>query len=286
VVVVGCPQDDNNGKSNNGAAFVYQESGGAWNLETTLYSPRPANSDQFGAAVATDGKEIVIGAPLDNLRGSDAGAAFGWADVGGVWTSSGELVPTDNVASDQFGSQVDIDSTLALVGSTANDLRGSSAGMVWSFRSHFGAFYLDQLHAATTTSASDYFGTVAVQGNRAVIGATGDDVTATNGGEAYIFSVKEFVLSASPDVVSEGQQLDFVSYCGMPSTPCYFGVLSINGIPFFQILFKLNFASDHRMQFSTTVPSGLSGLTVAFETFKIGPWNKIMGSTVASVQFN
>ncbi len=64
--VVGAPLDDPDGKVNAGAVHQFDAATGA--LVRTLSSPRHATFEQFGAAVATDGARIVVGAPFDGTE--------------------------------------------------------------------------------------------------------------------------------------------------------------------------------------------------------------------------
>jgi hypothetical protein len=73
-IVVGAPFDNDAG-SRAGAVFIRTNSGTTFNK---VPNPDPgAGADQyFGESVAVDGSTIVVGAPLDNDAGTDAGAVF------------------------------------------------------------------------------------------------------------------------------------------------------------------------------------------------------------------
>jgi hypothetical protein len=58
-IVVGAPGHG----SGAGAAYVFTEVAGAWQLESELSAPVPTAGDQFGYSVAVNGGLIVIGAP-------------------------------------------------------------------------------------------------------------------------------------------------------------------------------------------------------------------------------
>jgi hypothetical protein len=59
--------------SNSGAAFIYRRSGNAWNQESYLKPSNTQSGDGFGAAVATSGTTVVVGAPAEDsaARGID-----------------------------------------------------------------------------------------------------------------------------------------------------------------------------------------------------------------------
>jgi hypothetical protein len=61
-----------------GAAMVYRRNsdrGGEWELIAILNDTAPENGLEFGWSVATNGREILVGAPYDRDRGYEAGAA-------------------------------------------------------------------------------------------------------------------------------------------------------------------------------------------------------------------
>ena len=75
-VLVGAPGEDEMG---NGAGAVYvfeKDAAGAW-VETRKLVPPPVDDiTNFGAALATSGNRLLVGAPLDDSRGLDVGSAY------------------------------------------------------------------------------------------------------------------------------------------------------------------------------------------------------------------
>ena len=63
VIVVGSPNDDNNGGANRGAAYVFVQEGASWVEQAKLTASDGTGGDQFGAAVAMEGDVMVVGAP-------------------------------------------------------------------------------------------------------------------------------------------------------------------------------------------------------------------------------
>ena len=96
-------------------------------------------------------------------------------------------------ADDYFGSSVAVDGNRAVVGvSTEDDAGGTDSGKAYIFDATTGSLLrtLDNPNAYST-SADDYFGTsVAISGNRVVVGAHGeDDAGGTDSGKAYIYTL-------------------------------------------------------------------------------------------------
>src|SRR2546428_14002262 len=82
-LLVGARFDDT-AASDAGAAYLLDAATGA--LVTTLLEPAPAASDQFGAAVAAVGSDLLVGAPHFNSGAAHAGAVFVFQSGGGVRT--------------------------------------------------------------------------------------------------------------------------------------------------------------------------------------------------------
>jgi len=97
---------------------------------TRLRSTRPAAGDEFGAVVAVnEAGIIVVGAPGDDDRGTDSGAAFVFTpNVGGGWDEQ-LLVAPDGAAGDRFGTAVAINDDGVVAVGAPNDGNGAA----WAF---------------------------------------------------------------------------------------------------------------------------------------------------------
>jgi cysteine-rich repeat protein len=72
-VLIGARGDDA-GAMEAGAAYLYHAATGT--LLQTVQKVFPASNDEFGRVVAVVGSSLLVGAPLDDTRGVDAGAAY------------------------------------------------------------------------------------------------------------------------------------------------------------------------------------------------------------------
>ncbi len=167
--------------------------------------------DAFGLAVAEDGDTLVIGAPLEDSAATgvggnqadnsaaDAGAAYVYVRVAGVWQQQAYLKASNSGAGDRFGIAVAISGDTLVVGadfedSAANGVGGDGAddskpnsGAAYVFvRS--GSVWSQQAYVkASNTDSGDWFGRyVAIHGDTVVIGAQSEDssATAVNGDQA------------------------------------------------------------------------------------------------------
>ena len=190
VAVVGASQD----RDGAGSAYVFEEPPGGWQDATEdakLTARFPNDDDRFGRAVSIDGDVIVIGAPGRPFGPTVPGAVFVFERPGIDWvdmTETAELTASDAFSSDNFGYSVSISGDVVLVGARHDD---SSSGSAYVFHMPEGG-WVDANETAKLVAAdldANYlFGSsVALDGNRAVIGATLDDDFGMDTGSAYVY---------------------------------------------------------------------------------------------------
>ena len=85
--------------------------------------------DAFGSAVAVWGTRMIVGAPGDDARGPDAGAAYVFVRRDGVWRFEAKLAPTGLLPGDGFGTAVALSDTRAVVGAPGDDIVTNEAGL-------------------------------------------------------------------------------------------------------------------------------------------------------------
>lgn len=89
------------------------------------------DDDSFGVSVAMDGDTAVIGAEFAEIgRDRDAGSAYVFTRVNGVWSESKQLIASDKSSIDYFGSSVAIDGDTIVVG--ARNADGGGAAYVFA----------------------------------------------------------------------------------------------------------------------------------------------------------
>lgn len=154
------------------AAALAPEAGGQCDVpveEQKLVGSHTAMGDLFGQAVATDGVRILIGAPAEDAGATDAGAAYIFVRVGGVWVQEARLTLPSPQANAYFGALV----TLAIEGDTAAvgaTNYNSTQGIVLVFkRQPDGTWPINQ--TLTFPSGSSAGASVVVRGDRMLIGA-------------------------------------------------------------------------------------------------------------------
>jgi hypothetical protein len=102
--LIGAPHDGTRGPDSGAVYEVSVEAASFGVLVRTLFRPGPpAAATWFGAAVAPAASGVLVGAPGDDSAGTDAGAAYLFADAGGDAVT---LLPTPAVAGAAFGAAV------------------------------------------------------------------------------------------------------------------------------------------------------------------------------------
>jgi len=178
VAAVAAPFDDEIDE-NAGAVHVFRFDGAAWNLETVLSPADLGLNDRFGISIAVDGDVLAVGAYTD-VGSVDAGGVYLYRyDGAGAWSLDLFLPAPDPDRNGLFGSSVDLESGVLLVGEEAADAGADSAGVAWVFReSGPGDWLFEQRLAQVLPGFNHLFGgstTVAEDGTALLVGAPGDD---------------------------------------------------------------------------------------------------------------
>ena len=102
-----------------GAAYVFELSGGTWTLIQKLTASDGGYLNWFGHSVSLSGDRALVGVPGADIDGKDyQGAAYVFDLSGGVWAQTQKLTASDGAEKDEFGSSVSLSGDRALVGAT------------------------------------------------------------------------------------------------------------------------------------------------------------------------
>jgi hypothetical protein len=217
----------NNDASLAGAVYVFVRSDNSWSQQAYLKASNSDSGDHFGYSVAISGETIVVGAREEdsNTTGVNgdqnnelamfSGAAYVFERSGNSWSQQAYLKASNSDFGDSFGIAVAISGDTVVVGarsesSNATEVNGDQSnnssfeagaayvfvrsGSNWSQQAYLKASNADSVRRG------DFFGAaVAISGDTVVVGALGEDSTATgvNGdqnndlmdfsGAAYVF---------------------------------------------------------------------------------------------------
>ena len=180
-IVVGAPRDDDGG-GESGSAYIFEFDGGSWIEVAKLTASDAAASDLFGWSVAADGAVAVVGA----ISNQPDGAAYVFRNNGlSEWIEEAAVAPGGSVGAD-FGVSVDVQSDTMAVGARFDIVNGVLTGAVYTFLFDGTAWVEDQQIVSTDAEEFDDFGiAVALEGDRLLVGAHGDDDGGFETGAAY-----------------------------------------------------------------------------------------------------
>lgn len=200
-LLVGAQYDDI-AHQQQGSVYVFTRTGAAWTQQAKLVASDAEPVDVFGYSVAVSGDTAIVGARYDDAGGKTSqGSAYVFTRSDAVWTERQKLTAASNAEFLEFGYAVDIHGDTAIVGAPGDGGGGypvvgsisifvrNPASGVWSSRQHI---------AAPDGMDNSFFGgSVAVENNTAVVGASNDHGGGTEYGRgaAYVFARND---SASP----------------------------------------------------------------------------------------
>lgn len=140
LLAVGKPQGQPLGPAvGPGAVHLFREDPidpALWVEEALLLASDGDFGNLFGYSVALDGNRVVAGAPAEDGRGSDAGAAYVYErDFGGpdAWGEIRKISAFDGEPNDSFGYAVDLEGDRAVVGAFLSDGAGNNRGSAHVF---------------------------------------------------------------------------------------------------------------------------------------------------------
>jgi hypothetical protein len=145
--------------------------------------------DNFGASVDIDGDWAVVGSPLDDDMGFQAGAAYMYHRANGVWTFAQKLVAADGMDVANFGIDFNLDGARLLVTAPSDTPVGQfTAGSAYVFDLIDGIWVQQAKLWASDAHANQNLGRGAdLSGDICVLGAFIDSTVGSYAGAAYVF---------------------------------------------------------------------------------------------------
>jgi hypothetical protein len=106
-----------------------------------------------------------------------------------IQSEDAKLLASDGSASDTFGRSVSVDGDFAVIGASADSHQGVQSGSAYVFQRQGDAWNQIAKLVPNDGSAGDSFGiSVAISGNRIVVGANSDDDLGSSSGSAYVYT--------------------------------------------------------------------------------------------------
>lgn len=151
-----------------GAVYAWPRSSGGPGAPIEILSPDPLQGGRFGLSIELEDGRLTVGemrSPIDS-----AGRVHLYEEQAGTWALQASLVRS-STSTLRFGESVARDGDLVAVGCPGSFVQGQSRGAVEVFREVGGAWVSDgYLTASDGYLSSDFGGSVAVSGDRIIVG--------------------------------------------------------------------------------------------------------------------
>jgi hypothetical protein len=185
-IAVGAPHQSDGVHTENGAAYMFVESGGVWAQQGgILFSFSPSPSYYFGSSVSLQGNTLAVGEP--NGGSGYHGDVQIFTRSGVSWANQAVLVATPSVANSYFGQAISLDSGTLAIGAQGDD--STVVGAVYIFTGSGSSWTQQQEISPPTTSLPSSFGSaVSLSGSRLIIGSETESTTQANSGAVYLFA--------------------------------------------------------------------------------------------------
>ncbi|NOQ74253.1 MAG: T9SS type A sorting domain-containing protein [Crocinitomix sp.] len=189
--IVGAYTNDDDG-DDSGSAYIFELVEDEWVETQKLTASDASEHDQFGRAVSISGDRVIVGAPRTSGDGSFSGSAYVFELLGDTWVEIEELTASDAAEYDYFGWSVAISGDTVVVGAYSNDDDGLAGGSVFIFGLVEDEWVETQKLTASDAEFGDAFGrSVAISGDRIIVGAYTKDDFGEMSGAAYIFELTD-----------------------------------------------------------------------------------------------
>ncbi|MFK7883944.1 MAG: GC-type dockerin domain-anchored protein [Phycisphaerales bacterium] len=179
---------------NGGTVFLFGYDGNDWSQTDQLEPDDVMVSDFFGFAVGVSGDTLVSGAWGSDSLANLSGAAYVFErDLGGAdaWGQQAKLLAPDAGVGDVFGYSVAIDADTIAVGAPLDDSSGFfEAGGVYIYTRDVATgdwSFLKKLIANDPNTDAQFGFSLALDGDRLVVGSVGSSVQGNGSGAVYVF---------------------------------------------------------------------------------------------------
>jgi len=166
-----------------------------------------AQADHLGASTAISGDVLVLGAPLEDAMGGDAGAAYVFRHDGTSWVEEQKLFASDGFSGQHFGRSVAVDGDVLVVGSPGENCQ--EAAYVYRFD---GTTWIEEAKLTPSSAGTcNRFGqAVDVDGDVVVVGAERADISGgtSEAGAAFVYRFDGVTWSEEQKLVSGDIQVD------------------------------------------------------------------------------
>jgi hypothetical protein len=189
--IIGASMEDQGDLTDAGAAHIFMRDGENWSYQARLIPDDFDEFYRFGYSVDITDEYAVIGAlGVENYMG----AAYVFERDGETWTQQAKVTPINGSGGDYFGISSSISGTRFIIGASAhdtNELQGAGQAYIYQYTGSTWTF-VDTLIAEEPAEGDGFGGTVCIEDDYAIVGASGDDVSdiGADAGAAYVYKLE------------------------------------------------------------------------------------------------
>ncbi|MEZ5496137.1 MAG: hypothetical protein R3F25_04825 [Gammaproteobacteria bacterium] len=182
--VIGASNDD----SGRGSAYVFEFNGIDWIETRKLIADDGQSSDRFGVSVDQFGDFVLIGAPGYAID-STLGGVYLFEYNGSDWNQTLTFTNSTGNLGNEFGNSVSFNADHVFISTLTGVIQNGVTGGVVVFNHGTGS-WVEQTRLLPDPGVHDYDNfaqSLSISGNRALIGAPGNDDNGYNTGAAYLY---------------------------------------------------------------------------------------------------
>ncbi len=157
--MIGAPSKTIAANANQGAVYVFEQSGVTWPQKVRLTTADGASGDKFGTAAALRGDVALIAAASKSVGGrAGAGAAYVFLRSGPDWIQEQQIVANNTDPAGGFGTSVALAGSTAVIGQlgrTITENAGQGVAYVYNLTGLAGASCLGYAFCATPYTWAD-----------------------------------------------------------------------------------------------------------------------------------
>lgn len=190
LVAVGAWFDDA-AASNAGTAYVYDLTSGTPTVPIqTLNHPGPTADAYFGVSVGVSGTQVAVGAHSSAMAAGKVGSVHVFDMQSLTPTDPVVAIENPSTGDDGFGRALALSGTRLIVGALVDSTGASAAGSVYVYALTGSKPAPTNTINNPTPAVQDRFGqSVALSGNRVLVGANFDDAAGKDSGTGYLYNV-------------------------------------------------------------------------------------------------
>ena len=190
---IGAPNDDVGGLQNRGSVYIFSRIGSTWTFQTTIAPSDPKAGERFGTSLALNGVTLVVGTSESTGNVPNHGSAYVFVGSGPSWVQQQKLTSVALSEFGSFGESVDVDGSTIVVGASGEPAAMAAdhgaahvfvrIGATWTLQQRLFA------NDGAPRSQNSFGSSVAIQGNRVIVGAPFTEIAGlASRGAVYFFT--------------------------------------------------------------------------------------------------